>query len=253
MTERERTAEILDAIYRELLAQYGAQRWWPLYTGSAWELMIGAVLTQRTTWSNVELALNNILSVWGPEGLSRPEMVLEAPSETLAALVRPAGFHTAKPRKLQNLARFVMEQGGLDQFAASPESTESLRAGLLDVWGIGPETADAILLYVLERPMFVADAYAKRLGMRWGLLDAAAGYDAVQRLYAEHLPPDVAMFKEYHALIVAHGKDLCRPKALCELCPLGRPVRLDNRESAAADTGERALWECPRLFTIQRR
>jgi endonuclease-3 related protein len=253
LTGRERTAEILHAIYRELLGQYGAQKWWPLYTGSAWEIMIGAVLTQHTTWSNVELALNNILSVWGPEGLSRPEMMLEAQTETLAALVRPAGFYTAKPLKLQNLARFVVERGGLEQFAASPESTENLRTELLGVWGIGPETADAILLYVLDRPVFVADAYAKRLGMRWGLLDAAAGYGAVQRLYMEHLPPDVEMFKEYHALIVAHGKDLCRPKPRCELCPLGRPVRLDNREGAGAENGEVSSWECPRLYIIQRR
>src|SRR3954447_10450680 len=138
LTGRERTAEILHAIYRELLGQYGAQKWWPLYTGSAWEIMIGAVLTQHTTWSNVELALNNILSVWGPEGLSRPEMMLEAQTETLAVLVRPAGFYTAKPLKLQNLARFVVERGGLEQFAASPESTENLRTELLGVWGIGP-------------------------------------------------------------------------------------------------------------------
>src|SRR5689334_19093830 len=102
---------ILLAIYNQLHAHYGPQNWWPTHSGSRWEVMIGAVLTQRTTWKNVELALNNALSLWGLEGLASPELLLQAKPETLVEIFRPAGYHTAKPRKLQNLARFVVEYG----------------------------------------------------------------------------------------------------------------------------------------------
>src|SRR5213080_3892783 len=138
---------VLQAIYKQLHAHYGPQKWWPTHSGARWEIMMGAVLTQHTTWKNVELALNNVLSLWGLEGLERPEIVLEAAPETLTAVFRPAGFHTTKSRKLQNLARFVLEAGGIEALLASDESTESLRKRLFAIWGIGPETADAILLY----------------------------------------------------------------------------------------------------------
>src|SRR5205807_2624184 len=110
----------------------------------------------RTTWANVEKAVDNLLSAWGPDGLRCPEMVPSTSYETLAGLLRPAGYHSAKPRKLQNLARFVIEEGGVEKLAASKEDTHSLREKLLQVWGVGPETADAILLYALDRPVFVA-------------------------------------------------------------------------------------------------
>ena len=233
---------LLEAIYLGLHARYGPQEWWPTHGGGAWEIFMGAVLTQRTTWTNVELALQNVLSLWGPEGLAKPEMVLDAPPETLAALLRPAGYHTAKPRKVRELARFVVAGGGIDALLLSTESTESLRERLLSVWGIGPETADAILLYALGRPVFVADAYALRLAARWGLLEPGASYSEVQALFMENLPMDAGLFNEFHALIVAHGKTLCRPRPRCQVCPLAEPLSLDNGTT----------WQCPRFYTGNR-
>jgi endonuclease-3 related protein len=167
--------------------------------------MLGAVLTQRTTWRNVDLALRNVLAAWGPDGLARPEMVLEASQQTLEALFRPTGYYTVKPKKVRNLAQFVADHGGIQDLIVSEEPTLRLRDQLLAVWGIGPETADAILLYALGRPIFVADAYALRLASRWGLLEPSASYNDIQRLFMDNLPHDPRLFNEYHALIVAHA------------------------------------------------
>jgi endonuclease III related protein len=235
--------DLLLAIYRELHTTYGPQHWWPTRGGGAWEIMVGAVLTQHTTWRNVDRALGNLRSGLGPEGLSRPEVILEASPETLGELVRPAGFHTAKPRKLQSLARFMVEAGGIEALAASGESTEGLRQELLGIWGIGPETADAILLYALGRPVFVADAYALRLASRWGLLAPGSSYETVQALFMDNLPHDAQLFNEYHALIVAHAKELCRPRPRCEVCPLNREIPLDR------DKPPSRTWRCPKLHT----
>jgi len=234
-------SSILMAVYDELLAEYGPQEWWPTHTGSAWEVMLGALLTQHTTWRNVEQALGNIRSLWGPEGLARPELALEAPAEELEELLRPAGFHVSKPRKVRDLAHFVIEAGGTEALLRSKEATARLRKRLLGVWGIGPETADAVLLYALGRPVFVADAYALRLATRWGLLEPGASYEEIQRLFMDHLQHDAELFNEYHALLVAHGKSLCRPRPLCPSCPL-------NRDLAPKRQGQGCpSWRCPRL------
>jgi endonuclease-3 related protein len=236
---REYTRAVLMAIYEALSAHYGPQQWWPTRSGSAWEIMLGAVLTQRTTWRNVDLALHNLERVWGERGLSDPAAVLAASQEELAELTRPTGHYRSKPRKLLALAQFVLEYGGVEELIRSSEATEILRERLLGIWGIGPETADAILLYALNRPVFVADAYALRLAARWGLLRPNATYTEIQRLFVENLPRDVALFNEYHALIVTHGKELCRPRPLCEACPLNRNLRLDVTLRAANS------WRCP--------
>ncbi len=236
------TQAVLLAIYEALYTQYGPQRWWPTRTGSRWEIMLGAVLTQRTSWRNVEKALANILSAWGEQGLSDPACVLRAHPDEAACLLKPAGHFNSKPRKLKLLAEFVLKNGWVD---APPlgESAAELRRSLLGIWGIGPETADAILLYALDRPIFVADAYALRLASRWGLTATSASYDEIQRLFMDNLPHNANLFNEYHALIVAHGKDLCRPRPLCEACPLNRPIVLER----TAETS--ALWQCPKLYT----
>jgi endonuclease-3 related protein len=236
---REYIRAVLMAIYEALSSHYGLQHWWPTRSGSAWEIMLGAVLTQRTTWRNVDLALSNIERAWGERGLSEPDAVLTASQEELVELTRPTGHYRSKPRKLQALARFVVEYGGVQALIASSEATETLREQLLGIWGIGPETADAILLYALNRPMFVADAYALRLASRWGLLRPNATYTEIQTLFMENLPHDVALFNEYHALIVTHGKELCRPRPLCEACPLNRSLRLDVTLMEANN------WRCP--------
>lgn len=201
--------------------------------------MLGAVLTQRTTWTNVERSLDNLGAAWGPASLAEPEIILNATEEELVGLLRPTGHFRSKPRKLKYLAEFTLGEGGVEALARSGESAETLRARLLSLWGIGPETADAILLYALDRPVFVADAYALRLASRWGLLPPTARYGDIQKLFMDNLSHETALFNEYHALIVAHGKQICRPRALCEVCPLNRPVRLRQGGS----------WTCPRLFT----
>lgn len=203
---------------------------------------MGAVLTQRISWRNVERVLANILAAWGPPGISDPQYLLAADPDELVELTRPAGHFSSKPRRLKLLAAFVVAHGGADSLAASTESTAVLRDKLLALWGIGPETADAILLYALERTTFVADAYALRLASRWGLLPPEARYSEIQRLFTDNLAhDDVALFNEYHALIVEHGKQLCRPRPLCHSCPLSSPV-------AVSGGGTSLEWRCPRRY-----
>jgi endonuclease-3 related protein len=235
---------VLVAIYGTLLAHYGPQRWWPTLTGSRWEVMVGAVLVQRTTWRNAERALANLLSVLGREGLSDPVALLAVSEDRLAEMLRPAGHFNRKPRTLKILARLVLDSGGAEALALTGESTADLRARLLDIWGIGPETADAILLYALDRPVFVADAYALRLGVRWGVIAPNATYDEVRRTFSDSLPADRVMFNEYHALIVEHGKQLCRPVPRCDACPLNKPIAVDAGQGGT-------LWRCPRRFVAK--
>lgn len=238
------TPVLLLRIYQELSSHYGPQSWWPTRTGSVWEVLLGAILTQHTSWTNVAQAFDRIEAAWGSEGLSRPEIILSAPLDTLTAAVRPAGFHTSKPQRLATLARFVMEHGGPEVMAASAEPTSDLRRALLALNGIGPETADAILLYALKRPVFIADAYAVRLASRWGLVPPTASYSTVQALFMDNLPHDPALFNEYHALIVTHSKAICRPRPLCQACPLNRPLSFGVEKPSA--------WNCPKMYTDQK-
>lgn len=235
--------DLLMAIHDTLLGYYGPQTWWPTRTGSRWEIVLGAILTQHTTWTNVELALANMESIWGVDGLRDPRIVLDAPLEAITAAVRPAGFFTQKPQRLVTLARFVLEKGGLDTLAASGETTVDLRRELLALNGVGPETADAILLYALDRAMFIADAYAVRLCSRWGLCLPTSKYAEVQALFMDNLPHNARLFNEYHALIVMHGKALCKPKPACEACPLNLAVPV------GVELGE--TWTCPKLYTVR--
>jgi endonuclease-3 related protein len=228
---------LLMAIYDALHEYYGPQSWWPSRSGSAWEVMLGAVLTQRTTWKNVELSMLNMVARWGAGSLSDPRVVLEASDGEMAEVLRPTGFFASKPRTLRNLAGYVTGNGGVDAFAKSVKSMEQIRRELLGLWGIGLETADAILLYALGRPSFVADAYALRLVSRWGLVRPNAGYEELRALFMDNLPHDAALFNEFHALIVRHGKEICRPRPLCEICPLNRPIPV----------GGIGTWQCPKV------
>jgi endonuclease-3 related protein len=244
LTISDSSPALLLRIYQELSSHYGPQNWWPTRTGGVWEVLLGAILTQHTSWTNVAQAFNRIEAAWGLEGLSRPEVILSVPLDTLTAAVRPAGFHTSKPQRLVTLASFVMEHGGAEALAASGEPTTDLRRELLVLNGIGPETADAILLYALKRPMFIADAYAVRLASRWGLLPPTSSYAPTQALFMDNLPHDSALFNEFHALIVTHAKALCRPRPLCQACPLNRPLSFGPAMTAA--------WICPKLYTDQK-
>ena len=202
-------------IYRALLRVYGPQGWWPGDT--PFEVMIGAVLTQNTAWSNVEKAISNLK---GARAMNAASFRRLGPAE-LAGLIRPSGYYHIKTKRLANLMRFLDEQyrGSLARMLR--DNTEKLREGLLSVNGIGPETADSIMLYAGGHPVFVVDAYTKRVLSRHGLLSGSEGYHEVQELFVENLPREAQLFNEYHALLVLVGKRHCRKSdPRCEGCPL---------------------------------
>lgn len=204
------------APYRLLLAAYGPQHWWPGDT--PFEVMVGAVLTQNTAWGNVERAIERLRAA----GLLSVEAILGLPDGELAELIRPAGYYNVKARRLKALCAFLAGQG----VAEAPQQLRALaplaelRRRLLAVHGVGEETADSILLYALDLPIFVVDAYTRRIFSRLGLLSGQESYGQIQQAFQAHLPADVALYNEYHALIVHLGKSVCRPRPRCGECPL---------------------------------
>lgn len=202
----------VEQVYRTLFEAYGPQRWWPGET--PFEVMVGAVLTQNTAWTNVEKAIHNLKAHRALD----PAAIAEADPAELAAWIRPSGYFNVKARRLQSYCRWYREQGGYE--ALSCWETGELRRGLLAVSGIGPETADDILLYAFGRPVFVIDTYTRRLFGRLDLVDEAEGYEALRGFFERALGPDVPVFNEYHALIVHHGKNVCRTRPLCGQCCL---------------------------------
>lgn len=216
-------------VFIRLHEHYGPQHWWPGET--PFEIMVGAVLTQNTAWANVERAIANLRRARALE----PERILRVPPRALAAWIRPAGYFNVKARRLRNFCRWYLERGGYQ--ALKKEDTATLRHDLLSVNGVGPETADDILLYAFERPVFVIDAYTRRIFSRLGLAEDGEGYEHLRRRFEAGLekelrrPPAaldgacrdrVRLFNEYHALIVAHGKTVCRVRPNCPGCCLSR-------------------------------
>lgn len=208
-----RTTEALHDIYQRLLAHFGPQCWWP--GDSPFEIMVGAVLTQNTSWSNVEKSIANLKAA----GLLAPAALAALSTEELAELIRPAGYHNLKAARLKNLLALIAEQGGVEALLAQP--TDTLRQLLLGVKGIGPETADSIVLYAAGQPIFVVDTYTHRILFRHGLISEDCDYFQMQDVFMTHLEEDVALFNEYHALIVRLGKEFCKKfQPRCEGCPL---------------------------------
>jgi endonuclease-3 related protein len=205
---------LLLTIYERLMQAYGPQGWWP--GDGPLQVMVGAVLTQATNWRNVERAIARLAEA----GMLSAEALALAPREVLEELVRPTGYYRAKAERLQSLARMLLEscQGDIERLKGLPP--KALREMLLRVRGIGPETADSILLYALDYPYFVVDAYTRRLFRRLGYGPRGNSYHEWQRFFMEALPPDATLFNEYHALIVRHGKERCRPRPRCPGCPL---------------------------------
>jgi len=205
----------LKAIYRALYRAYGPQHWWPGDT--PFEVMVGAVLTQNTAWANVEKAMTNLKQ----ERLLTPSRMFNADPEKLASLIRPSGYFNIKVKRLRHLLSFIHScySGSLNKmFSADPDL---LRRQLLEVNGIGPETADSILLYAGEKAFFVVDAYTRRIFSRLGLIASNADYPAVQDFFMDNLPRDARYYNEYHALIVRVGKEHCKKtRPLCIGCPL---------------------------------
>jgi len=205
--------EILVEIYQRLLSAYGPQGWWPADT--RFEVMVGAILTQATAWRNVERAIQRLKAA----GALSPERMASFSEQELAELIRPAGFFRQKTRRLRALLRLIGRHGRVEGLLSLP--AEELRRQLLALPGVGPETADSILLYAAGYPVFVVDAYTKRILHRLGLLSGEkAGYEEVQGLFESNLPRDPKLYGEYHALLVRHAKDHCRARPRCPGCPL---------------------------------
>ncbi len=210
-----RTSEKIRAFYKAMLDACGPQGWWPADT--PFEVAVGAILTQNTNWKNVERAIENLKR----EGLLSPAALAAVPDERLAEVIRPAGYFRIKAKRLKNFIRLLTEDFGGDLNALFALSTSSLRETVLGVSGIGPETADSIVLYAAGRPVFVIDAYTARILHRHGLIDVDATYEDLQSLMQDNLAEDVEVYKEYHALLVAVGKRHCKKAAPeCTGCPL---------------------------------
>ena len=208
------TGERLTAMYRLLLDHFGPQGWWPAET--PFEMMAGAVLTQNTNWGNVKKALGNLER----EGFLDPARLHALEVDDLALAIRPAGYYNVKAKRLKNLVRLIVERYGGDVPAMLEEEPGALRNALLGVNGIGPETADSIVLYAAGYPVFVVDAYTHRILSRHHLVEEDASYDEIQTAFSDALPEDVPLFREFHALIVMAGKTYCRKRPLCERCPV---------------------------------
>ena len=202
-------------IYEILLGHFGPQGWWPGDT--PFEVMVGAVLTQNTNWVNVGKAIDNLKK----ENLLSFEKLHGLPIELLAEKIKPAGYFNLKAKRLKNLLNFINDEyfGALEDMFS--EDTLSLREKILTVKGIGPETADSILLYAGHKPVFVVDTYTHRIFSRHNIVAEEEGYYEIQEYFTLSLPEEIELFNEYHALIVRLGKEFCKKsKPLCRQCPL---------------------------------
>lgn len=206
--------KLIRKIYSRLNRHYGDLKWWPGET--PFEVIVGAILTQNTSWDNVSKAIQNLKTA----EMLCPVKLNSADPPVIAGLIRPSGYYNVKAARLKNFLRFLFEE-----FGGEVESMFSLEAGklrekLLRVSGIGEETADSILLYAGGMPVFVVDAYTKRILKRHGIIEGEPGYREVQDLITANIPRKTRLYNQYHALIVQTGKDFCRKRPLCERCPL---------------------------------
>lgn len=208
------TNERLLQIYKLLLERFGPQYWWP--GESRFEIIVGAVLTQNTNWANVEKAIANLRRA----GVLNPRDLYELGPRELGELIRPAGYWRLKTERIRNLLQWLSEYYAGQLEALESVATSQLRQELLSIKGIGPETADSILLYAFEREIFVVDTYTARIVCRHELMEYGAGYEELQELFDSNLPADAELFNEFHALLVRTAKEYCRPRARCDGCPL---------------------------------
>ncbi len=195
-------------IYKILLGEFGPQDWWPVKNGfepREWEIIVGAVLTQNTNWRNVEKALLNMKI----NGIITPGKILKTEDRKLETVIKPSGFYRQKAKRLKAIAKFVIDKN----FSFTREE-------LLKVRGIGPETADSILLYAFDKPYFVIDAYTRRTFSRLDLVKEKENYENIRKFFKDNLPKDINLYKEFHALIVELGKNFCRKEPECGGCPL---------------------------------
>lgn len=212
---------MIRSIYRKLFSRFGPQRWWPGET--PFEVAAGAILTQNTAWANAHRAVLELKR----NGLLEPSHLARVPQRMLAKLIRSSGYFNQKAKRLRAFAEFVNRRYGGSMARMRRAPTEKLREELLAISGIGPETADSILLYALAKPVFVVDAYTRRILARHSLAGWDTPYEHLQELFEKALPRDHRLFNEYHALVVATGKGFCkRSQPRCLECPLRRVGRL---------------------------
>ncbi len=201
-------------IYQRLVEHFGRQGWWPAET--EFEVIVGAILTQASSWKNVEVAIKNLKA----ENLLSPEALLKANEEKLQRVIRSVGYYNAKARKLKTFIEFLYENYDGDLEKLFDQNIEKLRSELLSIWGIGQETADSIILYAANKPSFVIDAYTARIMSRLGLAREDTSYYDLKKLFELQLPEDLELYKEFHALLVELGKNYCKTKPLCDKCPI---------------------------------
>ena len=209
-----KNSQLLD-LYDRLYLHFGPSHWWP--GESSLEVMVGAILTQNTAWSNVEKAIRRLKA----EGALSASFLHQVDQAVLSEWIRPAGYFRIKAGRLKNFFNFYIREyeGQIKKIKNQP--LEFIRSQLLAVKGIGPETADSILLYALEMPSFVVDAYTHRIFSRHRLIDEEIGYEELRAYFMDRLPTDPQLYNEYHALLVRLGKEFCKKKnPRCEECPL---------------------------------
>ena len=212
--KRKRESKKLIKIYQKLYSSIGPRHWWP--GDSPFEVIIGAILTQNTSWKNVEIAIRALKE----KNLLDPLKLYGVGDKLLANTIKSSGFFNIKARRIKTFMSFLFEnyQGSLEKMFS--EGLTPLREKLLKINGIGPETADSILLYAGGKPIFVVDAYTKRILARHNLISKTASYSEIQELFMENLKKDAGMFNEYHALLVYTGKYFCKKRPNCENCPM---------------------------------
>jgi endonuclease-3 related protein len=201
-------------MYQSMERTLGPQGWWP--GRSRFEIIVGAILTQNTSWTNVARAIANLRQA----RKLTPKAIRTIPQNSLARLIRPSGYYRTKATRVKRFVRFLQVRYGLNLSRMFKDPPLMLRQELLALPGIGPETADAILLYAGQVPIFVVDTYTRRILGRHGLVRSRASYGEIQALFMRNLLPEAALYNEYHALLVAVGKEFCRPMPRCAGCPL---------------------------------
>ncbi len=209
----------LEHIYQLLYLRFGKRKWWP--ADSPFEVVVGAVLTQNTAWINVEKAIANLKHA----DMLSPDKLYSQPVSNIARLIKPSGFYNQKAKHLKLMVDYLVKNYKGNTDAMCKKETKALRDELLSIKGIGNETADSILLYACNKPIFVVDSYTCRVLHRHGFINDYAQYDDIQQLFMDNLQHDAVMFNEYHALIVELAKNYCRTKPLCEQCPLSELPR----------------------------
>jgi endonuclease III related protein len=214
MKKSVKNKKLLMAVYRELVGRFGHRNWWPAET--PFEVCVGAILTQNTSWKNVVKAIANLKLASALDA----HIIHRMPLEELAALIRPAGYFNVKARRLKNFVDHLVEKHDGNLSLLFNARLPDLREELLSINGVGKETADSIVLYAAEKPIFVVDAYTRRVLHRHGIIEEMADYDSIQSLFHANLPPDVPLYNDFHAQLVAVGHHFCGRKPRCHGCPL---------------------------------